>query len=151
MNYLNTCIVEGNLTDNAESRTVGSSMITTFSMAQNRNYINSRNELVRETTFFNTEVWGEGFANKTSKFLTKGTPVRVQGRIKIDTWNDESGKKREKMVIVCEKFDFLPSSSFDKNKNNQSGDEYNFESESINNVEIVEEKNGSKAVKTKNK
>lgn len=151
MNYLNTCIVEGNLTDNAESRTVGSSMITTFSMAQNRNYINSRNELVRETTFFNTEVWGEGFANKTSKFLTKGTPVRVQGRIKIDTWNDESGKKREKMVIVCEKFDFLPSGSFDKSKNNQSGDEYNFESESINNVEIVEEKNGSKAVKTKNK
>ena len=108
MNYLNMCIVEGNLTSDATTKSVGENMLTQFSIAQNRNYINSKNELARETTFFNCEVWGEGFASKTAKFLTKGTPVRVQGRIKIDTWSDENGNKKGKMVLICEKFDFLP-------------------------------------------
>lgn len=144
MNFLNTCILEGHLTADAESRnSKNGGMLTLFSIAQNRNYVNSKNELIRETSFFDIEVWGDGFANKAGKFLTKGVPVRVIGRLKMDYWNDENGKRRERAVIVCEKFDFLPSLQSEKSKKFNTGELYNDESENITvqNVEpVIEEK-----------
>lgn len=151
MNFLNMCVLEGNITSDAECRkNKNSSVVTQFTIAQNRNYVNSQNELTRETSFFDVEVWGEGFAAKTSKFLTKGTPVRVIGRVKIDRWNDEEGKRKERMVLVCEKFDFLPNMQRDENKKFTSGELYNTETEALITQEIVvEEENKGKSKKKK--
>ena len=44
-----------------------------------------------------------------AQYLAKGRPVFVEGRLKLDSWQDQSGNKRSKMRVVIENFQFIDS------------------------------------------
>ena len=75
-------------------------------MAVNRIYNNSNGERQEETTFVDIEAWGRQ-AETISKYVNKGNPLFVEGRLKLDTWENNEGEKRSRMKIVLEVFEFI--------------------------------------------
>jgi single-strand DNA-binding protein len=60
---------------------------------------------VEETTFVDVTVWGRT-AEVMSEYLSKGSPVLIEGRLKLDTW-EQDGQKRSKLKVICERMQML--------------------------------------------
>ena len=63
--------------------------------------------MVEDVTFADVEVWGSS-AENCSKYLKKGSPVFIEGRLKFSTW-EKDGEKRSKLSVVAENVQFLGS------------------------------------------
>jgi len=97
----------GNLTRDPELRTTPSGTpVCQFGMAVNRIYNNTNGERQEETTFVDIEAWGRQ-AETISKYVTKGNPLFVEGRLKLDTWENKDGEKRSKMKVVLENMQLI--------------------------------------------
>jgi len=98
----------GNLTRDPEVRyTPKGTAIANIGLAVNRSYTTEAGEQKEEVTFVDIEVWGRQ-AETASQYLKKGSPLFVEGRLRLDQWDDkESGQKRSKLKIVCERFQFV--------------------------------------------
>ena len=59
-------------------------------------------------TFVDCEAWGRQ-AEVMAQYLSKGRPVMIQGRLKLDSWQDKDGGNRSKLKVVVENFQFLGS------------------------------------------
>lgn len=111
MSSLNKVILWGNLTRDIELRAVGSSgqQIARIGLALNRNYTTQGGEKREEVTFVDCEAWGKT-AEVMAKYLSKGRPVLVEGRLKLDQWDDkDTGKKQSKLKVVIDSFHFVDS------------------------------------------
>jgi single-strand DNA-binding protein len=111
MPNLNRVMLMGNLTRDPELRyTPNNTAVANLGMAINRTWFNKQtNEKQEETTFVDLEAWGRT-AEVLNQYLKKGRPLYVEGRLKLDTWQDkESGGNRSKLKIVVESFEFLDS------------------------------------------
>ena len=108
---VNKVILMGNLTRDIELRAVGSSgqQIARIGLALNRNYTTQSGEKREEVTFVDCEAWGKT-AEVMAKYLSKGRPVLIEGRLKLDQWDDkDTGKKQSKLKVVVETFHFVDS------------------------------------------
>ena len=105
----NRTIVVGNLTRDVELRHIPSgTAVADIGVA-----INDRekrgDEWIDVTTFVDVTLWGRT-AEVAAQFLSKGSPVLVEGRLRLETWNaKESGEKRSKLKIVADKMQLLGS------------------------------------------
>ncbi len=110
MASLNKVFLMGNLTRDPELRvTPKGTPICQFGLAVNRQFKDDAGQTRDETTFVDIEAWGRQ-GETISKYCTKGRPLFVEGRLKLDTWDDKTtGQKRSKMRIVLENFQFLGS------------------------------------------
>lgn len=111
MPNLNKVMLMGNLTRDPELRyTPNNTAVANLGMAINRTWFNKQtNEKQDETTFVDLEAWGRT-AEVLNQYLKKGRPLYVEGRLKLDQWQDkESGGNRSKLKIVIESFEFLDS------------------------------------------
>lgn len=72
---------------------------TTFSLATNENYVNSKGEKVEQTEWHNVVFWGKP-AEIAAKYLEKGREVAMEGRISTRTYDDEKGVRRYVTEIV---------------------------------------------------
>jgi single-strand DNA-binding protein len=110
MANLNKVFLMGNLTRDVELRTTpGGQSVGKFGIAVNRSWTGQDGEKREETTFVDCDVWGKT-AETMAKYLSKGRPVFIEGRLKLDQWDDkESGQKRSKMGVVVESFQFIDS------------------------------------------
>jgi len=62
---------------------------------------------IMEVTFVDVDVWGRQ-AETIGQYMAKGRPIFIEGRLKLDQWDDkESGQKRSKLKVVCENFQFI--------------------------------------------
>jgi len=107
-NY-NRVILMGNLTRDPQIRyTSSGSAIATLGIAINRRYKDPKtNEIREETTFVDVDLFGRQ-AETASEYLTKGRPVFIEGRLKLDQWDDkQTGQKRSRLKVVCERYQFL--------------------------------------------
>ena len=78
-------------------------------MAINRVYSTDAGEKREETTYVDVELWGRQ-AEIAGEYLRKGRPVYIEGRLKLDTWDDkQTGQKRSKMRVVGEALQLLGS------------------------------------------
>jgi single-strand DNA-binding protein len=100
----------GNLTRDPELRyTPNNTAVANLGMAINRKWFNKQtNENQEETTFVDMEAWGRT-AEVLNQYLKKGRPLYVEGRLKLDQWQDKDGGNRSKLKIVIESFEFLDS------------------------------------------
>jgi single-strand DNA-binding protein len=108
---LNKVILMGNLTRDIELRAVGGSgqQVARIGLALNRNYTTQSGEKREEVTFVDCEAWGKT-AEIMAKYLTKGRPVLIEGRLKLDQWDDkDTGKKQSKLKVVVDSFHFVDS------------------------------------------
>jgi len=108
MANFNKVFLMGNLTRDPEMRyTQTGTAIVKFGLAVNRKYRNRNSqELTEETTFVDVEGWGNQ-AETFNKYMNKGRPVFVEGRLRLDSWDGKDGQKRSRLVVVMENFQFL--------------------------------------------
>lgn len=107
-NY-NKVLLLGNLTRDIELRHIaGDNAVANIGLAVNRRYRTKEGENREETTFVDCEAWGRT-AEVMSKYLAKGRPVFIEGRLKLDQWQDKEGQNRSKIKVVVENFQFVDS------------------------------------------
>jgi single-strand DNA-binding protein len=110
MANFNKVILAGNLTRDPEVRYTPKGMaIAKFGMAINRTWKNESGETKEEVTFVDIDAFGRQ-AEVISQYLKKGRPVLVEGRLRLDQWDDkQTGQKRSRLGVVLEAFQFLDS------------------------------------------
>lgn len=108
MANFNKVYLIGNLTRDPELRvTPKGTAICQFGLAVNRQFKDESGAVRDETTFVDVEAWGRQ-GETISKYCTKGRPLFVEGRLKLDQWEDKaSGQKRSRLKVVLEGFQFL--------------------------------------------
>ena len=107
----NRVILMGNLTRDPEVRFVPSGRaVADLGLAVNEKYKNSEGDFVERTDFFDITVWGPQGEN-CGKYLEKGRPVLVEGRLRLDTWENDQGEKRSKVKVIADRVQFLGSIS----------------------------------------
>lgn len=108
MPNLNKVLLMGNLTRDPELRvTPKGTPICQFSLAINRQFKLESGESRDEAIFVDCEAWGKS-GETIAKYLTKGRPLYVEGRLRLDQWEDKNTKeKRSRMKVVVEQFQFL--------------------------------------------
>jgi single-strand DNA-binding protein len=108
MPALNKVLLMGNLTRDPELRvTPKGTSICQFSLAINRQFKMESGETREEVTYIDVEAWGKQ-GETIAKYVTKGRPLYVEGRLRLDQWEDKNTKeKRSRMKVVLEQFQFL--------------------------------------------
>jgi single-strand DNA-binding protein len=102
----NRVILVGNITRDIELRYTQSGLaVTDIGLAVNDRRKTQSGEWVDETTFVDVTLWGRQ-AEIAGEYLSKGSPVLIEGRLKLDTWEQE-GQKRSKLRVVGERMQML--------------------------------------------
>ncbi len=104
----NKVMLMGNLTRDVEVRhTSGNQAVANIGLAVSRKWRSQDGELREETAFVDCEAWGKT-AETLSKYVSKGRPLFVEGRLKLDQW-EKDGQKHSKLKVVIEDFRFVDS------------------------------------------
>ncbi|MCY2973765.1 MAG: single-stranded DNA-binding protein [Planctomycetota bacterium] len=102
----NRVILMGNLCRDVELKyTPGGLAVTEISLAVNDKRKTAGGEWVEEVTFVDCTLFGRT-AEIAGEYLAKGSPVFLEGRLKLDTW-EKDGQKRSKMRVVCDKMQLI--------------------------------------------
>ncbi len=105
-NY-NRTILMGNLTRDPELRYIpNGSAVVNLRLAVNRTYKNQSGELKEEVTYVNVVVWGKQ-AESSNEYLSKGSPVFIEGRLQSRQWETEDGQKRSVLEVVADRVQFM--------------------------------------------
>ena len=108
MASFNKVILLGNVTRDPELRYISSgSAVTEVGLAINNRRKGPNGDLIEETTFVDVTFWSRD-AEIIGEYVTKGTPLMVEGRLKLDTW-EKDGKKNSKLRVVGERMQLLGS------------------------------------------
>jgi single-strand DNA-binding protein len=108
MSSYNKVLLMGNLTRDIELKNIGGNQsVANMGLAVNRKYKTGDGEQREEVTFVDCEAWGKT-AETMAKFLAKGRPVFIEGRLKLDQW-EKDGQKFSKLRVVVENFQFVDS------------------------------------------
>src|SRR6478609_669547 len=110
MPSFNKVILIGNLTRDPELRyTPKGTAIAKIGLAVNRTWKNDAGETKEEVTFVDVDAFGRQ-AEVIAQYMKKGRPFLVEGRLKLDQWDDkQTGQKRSRLGVVLESFSFLDS------------------------------------------
>ena len=108
MASLNKVLLIGNLTHDPELRRIPSgTAVVTLRMAVNEVFNTRSGERTERTVYVDVEVW-DRIAENCEKYLSRGSPVFVEGRLQLDSWEDrETGQKRSKLKVRADRVDFL--------------------------------------------
>ncbi len=108
MSSLNRVLLIGNLTRDPELRTVSTgAAVCELGLAMNRAWTDPQGQKHEEVTFVEVTLWGKN-AENAAKYLAKGRPVFVEGRLQFDTWKDaQSGQDRSRLRVIGERMQFL--------------------------------------------
>ena len=104
---LNKVLLIGNLTRDPELRYIPSgSAVATFTVAINRVYKDQAGEKKEQTSFIRVVVWGRR-AEVCGEYLSKGSPVFIEGRLQSRDWETQDGQKRSTVEVVADNIQFL--------------------------------------------
>ncbi len=108
MPSLNKVFLIGNLTREIElSYSPKGTPIAALGLAVNRVWTDEENRKHEEATFVDVTLWAR-LAEIADKYLRKGSPVFIEGRLQLDTWEDkQTGQKRSKLRVVGENLQLL--------------------------------------------
>jgi single-strand DNA-binding protein len=103
----NRVILAGHLTRDPETKSLANEKcVAKFSLACNRKFGDRE-----DVTFVDCEAWGKT-AELAGKYLTKGRACLIEGRLKMDQWEDkQTGAKRSRLIVVADSIQFLGSAS----------------------------------------
>ena len=108
---INRVIITGNLTRDPELSTVSGSGTTVCSLrvaCNGRRKNNDTGQWEDQPNYFDVTVWGAQGEN-CSRYLSKGRPVAVDGRLRWREWTSQEGQKRQAVDIIAESVQFLGS------------------------------------------
>jgi single-strand DNA-binding protein len=108
MNNINRVVITGNLTADPELRsTPNGKPVCSLRIACNTRR-KSGEEWVDKPNYFNVTVWGAQGEN-AARYLSKGRPVAVDGRLEWREWETQEGDKRQAVDIIADSVQFLNS------------------------------------------
>ncbi len=107
MANFNRVLLIGNLTRDPQLRfTPNQTAVCDFGLAVNRKYRGSDGQQREDTCFVDCTAWARQ-AEVLAKYVTKGSPLFVEGRLTYRTWDGQDGKKHSKLEVTVENFQFL--------------------------------------------
>jgi single-strand DNA-binding protein len=108
---LNKAFVLGNVTRDPEVRALPSGQqVVNFGIATNRFYTDTAGQKKQEAEFHNIVAFGK-LADISSRYLTKGSLVLIEGRIKTRNWQNSAGVKQYRTEIIAESLQLGPKST----------------------------------------
>ena len=106
MSSFNRVILVGNLTRDVEVKYLQSGMaVGEIGLAVNETRKGRDGEKIEETVFVDVTLWGRT-AEIAAEYLSKGSQVLIEGRLKFDQW-EKDGQKRSKLSVTCENLKML--------------------------------------------
>jgi single-strand DNA-binding protein len=106
---VNKVILVGNVGKDPEVRHLDSGIaVTTFSLATSETYKNKEGQKVTNTEWHNVVLW-RGLAEVAEKYVKKGNPLYIEGKIRTRSWDDKDGNKRYTTEIVADVMQMLGS------------------------------------------
>lgn len=106
MASFNNVQLMGNLTREIDLRhTPSGTAVADLGIAVNEKYKNKAGETVEDVVFVDCVVWGVQ-AESAAKYLQKGAPLMIAGRLQLDTWETEAGEKRSKLRVRADRVIF---------------------------------------------
>lgn len=110
MASFNKVILMGNLTRDPELRyTPKGTAVAKLGIAVSRKWRSDTGGMQEETTFVDVDAFGKQ-AETLGQYLKKGRPIMLEGRLRLDQWEDKNtGQKRSKLGVVMESFQFVDS------------------------------------------
>jgi len=107
MASLNKVFLVGNLTKDPELRYVPSgSAVGNLRIAVSRRYKTAEGEVKEDVCYVGVTVWGKQ-AESCNEFLSKGSPVLIEGRLQYRSWDTPDGQKKSTLEVVAERVQFL--------------------------------------------
>ena len=104
---INRVIITGNLTRDPETRAAGTTSVCALRIACNGRRKNPDTQTWEDQpNYFDVSVFGAQGDNCV-KYLSKGRPVAIDGRLRWREWEDKSGQKRQSVDIIAETVQFL--------------------------------------------
>ncbi|MFT3745236.1 MAG: single-stranded DNA-binding protein [Pyrinomonadaceae bacterium] len=105
----NKIILVGNLGKDPELRyTPQGQAVCSFSMATNEKRRDKSGEMQNIATWFKVTLWGNQ-AEVAAKWLTKGRPVYIEGRLRTEEWTDRDGNNRQSLEVNATDMQFIGS------------------------------------------
>lgn len=122
MASLNKVFLLGNLTREPDFRGLPSGQsVCTLGLAVNRRFVNSNGQEQEEPCFVDVSVWGKT-AQNCRQYLSKGSQVMVEGRLKFDSWEDRNGGgRRSRLIVVAENIQFMNRRSREDGNGDNAG------------------------------
>lgn len=111
MPNLNKVMLMGNLTRDPELRFLPNNNmpVCNLGLAVNRTWTDRQtSEKRQETTFVDLEAFART-AEVINQYFRKGSPIFIEGRLKLDQWQDREGNNRSKLKVIVESFEFIDS------------------------------------------
>lgn len=109
----NKITVVGNLGRDPELRyTPQGQAVCNFSVATSEKKRDKAGEMQELTIWFKVTTWGKQ-AETASKYLSKGRPVYIEGRLRVDEWTDRDGKTRYTLEVNATDLQFLGTGGSD--------------------------------------
>lgn len=103
----NKIILVGNLGRDPELRyTPQGTPVCSFSLATNERRKDKTGEVQDHTTWFRVTLWGRQ-AETASQYLTKGRPVYIEGRLRVEEWTDRDGRPRHTLEVHATDMQFI--------------------------------------------
>lgn len=103
----NKVLLMGNLTRDVQLKSLPSGQaIAEIAIAINRKFKTKDGQDREEVTYVDCECWGPR-AEVIAKYFSKGKPIFIEGRLRLDSWEDKDGQKRSKMRVVIDDFQFV--------------------------------------------
>lgn len=108
MASLNKVLLIGNFTRDPELRYLpNNTAVVSFSLAVNEVYKDKEGNKVERADFIDCEAFAKT-AENIGKFFAKGRPIFIEGRLRLDQWDDKAtGQKRSKIKVIAENFQFI--------------------------------------------
>jgi len=121
---LNKVMVAGRLTRDPELRQLpNGNSVTNLGFVTNRVF-KSGDEKKEEATFLDVKAWGAS-GETIAKYLEKGSPIFIEGRLTLETW-ESNGEKRSKLVVTLENYKFINDGSRKEKQEEQKKDDLGF-------------------------
>jgi single-strand DNA-binding protein len=149
MSSFNRVIMAGNLTRDPDYKQLSSGQaVCRLGLASNRQFKNKQSgDMIQEVCYIDIDVWGPQ-AESCRQYLQKGRPILVEGRLKLDSWDDANGQKRSKHSIVADRVVFLAANNAAEvaNEDEQRLDPNNpMEKELMSQIEQIKNRTASRA------
>ena len=104
---VNKVFLMGNLTRDVELRSLQSGTnVGNFGMAVNERFKDRDGNWQERANFVDCEIWGAR-AEAMGRYLSKGSPVFIEGKLRLDQWQDQQGNNRSKLKVVVDDFQFV--------------------------------------------
>ena len=123
---VNKVFLMGNLTRDIEMRQFPSGgQVGKFGLAVNERYKDRNEQWQERANFIDCEIFGRR-AEVMAQYLGKGRAVFIEGKLRLDQWEDQQGQKRSKLKVVVDDFQFVdgPRGEGGKGGGNSGGGSY---------------------------